>query len=166
MIPALQTLLAVDCVDPTAMFNRNAGSDELRYMRQVPAYLTSLEYSYFYHLCILILVLSDVHWNMFDIGVWVTGYICVGMLRKTLHVLNVERDYSINDYAYNCSMVGLLRWSRVAGWCLGGLGMTWVLWVHASFLGVPMKYISLLCFPAFLLILDSIFMILISRKTK
>ena len=43
MIPALQTLLAVDCVDPTAMFNRNAGSDELRYMRQVPAYLTSLE---------------------------------------------------------------------------------------------------------------------------
>ena len=45
MIPALQTLLSVDCVDPTAMFNRNAGSDELRYMRQVPAYLTSLEYS-------------------------------------------------------------------------------------------------------------------------
>jgi hypothetical protein len=27
MIPALQALLAVDCLDPTSMFNRNVGSD-------------------------------------------------------------------------------------------------------------------------------------------
>jgi hypothetical protein len=27
MVPALQTLLAVDCVESAAMFNRNAGSD-------------------------------------------------------------------------------------------------------------------------------------------
>lgn len=44
MIPAVQSLLAVDCYDPSSMFNRNAGSDELRYLRNVPAFLTSLEY--------------------------------------------------------------------------------------------------------------------------
>ena len=43
MIPALQTMLSVECVDPMSMFNRNAGSDELRYMRFVPSFLTSLE---------------------------------------------------------------------------------------------------------------------------
>lgn len=48
MIPALQALLAVDCLDPTSMFNRNVGSDQLRYMRQVPAFLTSLEYLFIY----------------------------------------------------------------------------------------------------------------------
>ena len=44
MIPALQAMLSVDCIDPTSMFNKNAGSDELRYMGQVPALLTALEY--------------------------------------------------------------------------------------------------------------------------
>lgn len=43
MIPAFQAMLSVDCIDQTSMFNRNAGSDELRHMRHVPAYLTSLE---------------------------------------------------------------------------------------------------------------------------
>jgi hypothetical protein len=43
MVPALQKMLTVDCMDPNSMFNRNAGSDELRYMRYVPAFLTSLE---------------------------------------------------------------------------------------------------------------------------
>lgn len=27
MVPALETMLSVDCADPTSMFNRNAGSD-------------------------------------------------------------------------------------------------------------------------------------------
>ena len=44
MIAALETMLSVDCIDPTAMFNRNAGSDQLRYMNFIPAYLTQLEY--------------------------------------------------------------------------------------------------------------------------
>lgn len=44
MIPALKAILAVDCIDSMSMFNRNAGSDELRYIRLVPAFLTSLEY--------------------------------------------------------------------------------------------------------------------------
>lgn len=43
MVPALQSLLAVDCYDYTSMFNRNAGSDELRYIGYVPAFLTSIE---------------------------------------------------------------------------------------------------------------------------
>ena len=47
MIPAIQSMLAVDCIDPTSMFNKNAGSDQLRYIRYVPAFLTSLEYQLF-----------------------------------------------------------------------------------------------------------------------
>lgn len=43
MVPALQKVLEVDCVNPNSMFNRNAGSDELRYLRFVPEFLTSLE---------------------------------------------------------------------------------------------------------------------------
>ena len=44
MVPAMQSVLAVNCADPSSMFNKNAGSDELRYLRQLPDYLSSLEY--------------------------------------------------------------------------------------------------------------------------
>ena len=44
MGPALQKVLSVDCVDGNSMFNRNSGSDELRYMKFVAEFLTSLEY--------------------------------------------------------------------------------------------------------------------------
>jgi len=43
MAPALQKVLSVDCVDANSMFNRNSGSDELRYMKFVSSFLTSLE---------------------------------------------------------------------------------------------------------------------------
>ena len=45
LAPALQRILAVDCADPNAMFNRNASSDELRYIGHLPAFLNSLEYT-------------------------------------------------------------------------------------------------------------------------
>ncbi|CAM6001669.1 unnamed protein product [Sphagnum balticum] len=43
MAAALVKVLAVDCADPGHMFNRNAGSDELRYVRELPPFLDSLE---------------------------------------------------------------------------------------------------------------------------
>lgn len=42
MVPAIQRMLQVVSEDRNNMFNRNAGSDELRYLRLVPAYLNSL----------------------------------------------------------------------------------------------------------------------------
>lgn len=50
--------------------------------------LNSLEYSPFYHLAIVILVLAEVNWNMFDLVVWAYFYVGVGILRKA--VLSVK----------------------------------------------------------------------------
>lgn len=43
MVPALQRMLEVISDDKNNMFNKNAGSDELRYLSLVPAFLDSLE---------------------------------------------------------------------------------------------------------------------------
>ena len=48
MIPALQKVLEVVSEDKNNIFNKNAGSDELRYMRFVPKFLDSLQYIYCY----------------------------------------------------------------------------------------------------------------------
>jgi hypothetical protein len=42
MIPAIQKILEVDTPDKNNMFNKNSGSDELRYLRFMPSYLDSL----------------------------------------------------------------------------------------------------------------------------
>ena len=40
-----------------------------------------------YHLAIVIIVLTDIDWNMFDLCVWAVFYIGVGDLRRILHFL-------------------------------------------------------------------------------
>lgn len=42
MVPALQKVLEVCSSDKNNMFNKNAGSDELRYLYLIPAFLNSL----------------------------------------------------------------------------------------------------------------------------
>ncbi len=49
----------------------------------------SLEFSYFYHLSIIILGLGELNWNLFDLLVWIYSYVCVGMLRKALYTVSV-----------------------------------------------------------------------------
>lgn len=88
------------------------------------------------------------------------------MFRKAVHVLNVERTFLLNDYAYNCHIITLARGSQILGVCLAVCAMVWILWVHVCFLGVAMKILSLLCFPSFLLIVDSVFLVLTSVKTR
>jgi len=43
MVPAIKRVLEVDTPDKNNMFNRNSGSDELRYLKFLPAFLDSLE---------------------------------------------------------------------------------------------------------------------------
>ena len=43
MIPAVKKLLDVDTPDKNNMFNKTSGSDELRYLKFLPAFLDSLE---------------------------------------------------------------------------------------------------------------------------
>ena len=51
----------------------------------------TLEYSYFYHLSLIVLVLVEVEWNMLDLAIWAGSYIGVGILRKAVHVVKIER---------------------------------------------------------------------------
>lgn len=54
--------------------------DRVRYDPKAAA----LEYSPFYHLAIVILVLSEIDWNMFDLTLWTLTYIGTGFLRNAL----------------------------------------------------------------------------------
>ena len=49
----------------------------------------SLEYSYLYHLSIVVLILSEVQWNMFDLTIWALSYVGVGMLRGAIHAVRI-----------------------------------------------------------------------------
>jgi hypothetical protein len=53
--------------------------------------IDSLEFSYFYHLSIIILILANVNWNSFDLCLWMFSYVCVGMIRKNIHVIKIEK---------------------------------------------------------------------------
>jgi hypothetical protein len=53
--------------------------------------LSSLEYSPLYHLVIIILVLSDLDWNTFDLGIWSLTFVGIATIRKALHSIRLER---------------------------------------------------------------------------
>ena len=119
----------------------------------------SLEYEYFYHLSIIILVLSDLSWNLFDLSIWIISYVCVGMVRKTIHIINVEREQLLNGYSYNCKIAAILSSSKVYGIMLFLISITYYGWINYSF-GYKSNIISILCFPITMLAIDSLFMLL------
>jgi phosphatidylserine synthase len=53
--------------------------------------LNSLEYSPFYHLAIVILILGEIDWNIFDLTLWTLIYIVTGIIRKALFNIKTER---------------------------------------------------------------------------
>ena len=120
----------------------------------------SLEYSYFYHLSIVILLLSDVKWNLFDLNMWIISYICIGMIRRGIYVVNIEREIILNDYSYNNNINVLLSSSKIYGIMLFVASIIYYIWINYVFLGVQTKVTSLLCFPVLMLALDSLFMFL------
>ena len=50
---------------------------------------SSLEYAYFYHLSIVVLILAEVDWNIFDLAIWVGSYVGVGLLRRAIYVVRI-----------------------------------------------------------------------------
>ncbi len=122
----------------------------------------SLEYSYFYHLSIIILILTDVNWNIFDLVIWLFSYVCIGMLRKAVHIAKVQKDAILNDYSYSNDLVTILWASKVYGITLFAFSVIYFLWVTVSFSGIPMRITSLLLFPTMMLGVDSIFLFLCS----
>lgn len=126
----------------------------------------SLEFSYFYHLSIVMLSLSELRWNLFDLCLWVFSYVCVGMLRKAVHTINVERDFLINDYAYNNLIVKLISNSFIFALLLLPCSLAYIAWLHLMFLGVKHKVLAMLCFPSIMLALDSLFLLVASWQTQ
>ena len=70
--------------------------------------MNSLEYSPFYHLAIVVLVLAEVNWNMFDLAVWAYFYVGVGILRKAVLCVKLEKEAMLNGYAFDLKLVRLL----------------------------------------------------------
>ena len=127
---------------------------------------SSLDFSYFYHLSIVMLGLSELRWNLFDLCLWVFSYVCVGMLRKAVHTINVERDFLINDYAYNNQIAKLLTNSTLLALLLLPCALAYIGSIHLLFLGVRHKVIAMLCFPSIMLALDSLFLLAASWQTQ
>ena len=54
-------------------------------------HVATLEYSPFYHLSIIILVLSEMDWNVFDVSIWLMLYVGVSLVRSGLFSIKFER---------------------------------------------------------------------------
>lgn len=70
--------------------------------------MNSLEYSPFYHLAIVVLVLAEVNWNMFDLVIWAYFYVGVGILRKAVLSVKLEKEAMLSGYAFDLKLVRLL----------------------------------------------------------
>lgn len=128
--------------------------------------INTLEYSYFYHLSIVVLVLAEVEWNMFDLAVWVGSYVGIGFIRKAIHIIKIEREIILNDYAYNRKIMLILSASKVFGIVLFSASVLYFIAVQIIFEGITMKLSSLLLFPTLMLAVDSIFLLVSSMASQ
>lgn len=128
--------------------------------------IDSLEYSYFYHLSLVVLVMVEVEWNMFDVAVWAGSYIGVGLIRKAIHVVRIEKDLILSDYSYNRKINQILSASKLFGLMLflGSLGYFMLL--QGLFVDSTVRLSSLLLFPTLMLAVDSIFLLLSSHISQ
>jgi hypothetical protein len=70
--------------------------------------LSSLEYSPFYHLAIVILVLAEIDWNLFDLVIWAYAYVGVGIIRRALLSIKLEKEALLNGYSFDLKIIRLL----------------------------------------------------------
>lgn len=127
---------------------------------------SSLEYSPFYHLTIVILVLAEVDWNMFDLLVWTYAYVGIGIIRRGLLSLKIEKETLLNGYAYDLKTIRLLESSKVLAGGLMVLSVCLFVGAHVLFVGVGVKIVNLLVFPALMLIVDSLCLFLSSAASE
>lgn len=128
--------------------------------------INTLEYSYFYHLSLVILVLVEVEWNMFDLAVWTGSYVGVGFIRKAIHIVRIEKELVLSDSSFNKQIVQILSASKLFGLLLfmGSVGYFMV--IHSLFLGTTVRLSSLLLFPTLMLAVDSIFLLVSSHLSQ
>lgn len=129
-------------------------------------HINTLEYSYFYHLSLLILVLAEVEWNMFDLTVWAGSYIGVGFIRRAIHVIRIEKDLLLSDSSYNNQIVQILSASKIFGLLLFLGSVAYFIAIQSLFMGTTVKLSSLLLFPTLMLAVDSIFLLISSHISQ
>jgi hypothetical protein len=124
-----------------------------------PQHLVStLEYSYFYHLSMVIILLGDVDWNLLDLIFWIVSYVGVGFVRKAIYVVKIEKGILLNDIAYSQKILQILSASQIFGGCVFAITVIYVIYFHVYFEGLSLKLTSLILFPTIMLAVDSIFL--------
>ena len=126
----------------------------------------TLEYSYFYHLSVVMLVMVDVEWNMFDLTIWVCSYIGVGFIRKAIHIVRIEKDLMLNDCSYNNKIIQILSASKLFGLILFLCSFAYFLLIHTLFIETSTGMNSNLLFPTLMLAVDSLFLLLSSHLSQ
>ena len=132
--------------------------DKLRHDPKAAA----LEYSPFYHLTIVILVLSEIDWNMFDLAVWALTYIGTGLLRNALFSIKLERETLLSTFTYEFRLVRLLNNSKLLGAILSLVSLVTFIALHLFFVGINLKVVNVLAFPFMMLCIDGAFLFLVS----
>lgn len=127
---------------------------------------STLEYSYFYHLSMVVLILGEVRWNMFDLAVWVVSYVGVGLIRRAIFVIRIERDMMLGDYSYNNKLMAVLSASKALAVLVFLLSLLYFLSVQVLFEGVAVRLTSLLLFPTLMLAVDCVFLLCSSLASE
>jgi len=127
--------------------------------------LNVFENSPIYHLMVLILVLSEVEWNMFDLSIWALVYLGANILRKTIFNVKMEKDGLIASYSYDSKVLNLLYKGKLLGLVFFFLGLLLVLGLPIVFMGVNIKVTLLLVFPLVMVSIDAIFLFLSSAAS-
>jgi hypothetical protein len=136
--------------------------DKLRHDPKAAA----LEYSPFYHLTIVILVLSEIDWNMFDLAVWALTYIGTGLLRNALFSIKLERETLLSTFTYEFRLVRLLNNSKLLGAILSLVSLVTFIALHLFFVGINLKVVNVLAFPFMMLCIDGAFLFLVSATCE
>jgi hypothetical protein len=108
------------------------------------------------------LVLGEADWNMFDLVVWGYSYVGVGIVRRGLLSLKLEKEALLNGYSYDLRTIRVLEWSKVLGGALVVVSLTLIVTAEVVFVGVNLKILNLLIFPMLMMLVDSAFLLLSS----
>lgn len=108
----------------------------------------------------------EVDWNMFDLAVWVGSYVGVGLVRKTIHIVRIEKDMILSDCNYNKNIIMILSASKMFGLLLFLGSIAYFIVIQSMFMGTTVRLSSLLLFPTLMLAVDSIFLLISSHMSQ
>ena len=100
---------------------------------------------------------------MFDLSVWVCSYVGVGLIRKAIHTIRIERELILSDCSYNRKIMQILSASKLFGLLLFLGSISYFLIIQSLFFGTTVKLSSLLLFPTLMLTVDSAFLLFSSH---